>query len=87
MAPRRPVGLTPRGGGSWGIVASGRIELLVKTLAAVSEESGFQRGGYGSRGLREGRFGANDALGEKACSVGRKRVYVFNRWKDKRKFP
>ena len=49
-----------------GVIASGRIELLVVTTensvpkplrhVAVSEESGFGSGGQGSRGLLEGRF-------------------------------
>ena len=45
----------------------------------VSEKSGSSSGDNGFRGLLKGRFRANDALGEKECSVGRQWVYIFNR--------
>ena len=55
---------------------------------AVSEKSGSISGENGFRGLLEGRFGGNDTLGEKKlCSVGRKRVYNFNRREVKKLIP
>lgn len=46
---------------------------------AVFEKSSSNSGDNGFRGLREGRFGADDPCGEKIVLVGRKWVYIFNR--------
>jgi hypothetical protein len=78
-----------------GIVAAGWIVVVTteksvpKTLRhlAVSEESGFRSGGHGLRGFGEGRFGADDVLGEKACSLGPQWVYIFTCRKAKTLIP
>jgi hypothetical protein len=54
---------------------------------AVSEKSGSGSGDNGFRGFRDGRFGANHPPGGKMCTVGRKRVYIFNRRMAKKLIP
>jgi hypothetical protein len=54
---------------------------------AVSEKSGSGSGDSGLRGLLDGRFAADQPLGERMCSVGRKWVYIINRREDKKLIP
>ena len=54
---------------------------------AVSEKPGSSSGDNGFRGLLEGRFGADDSVGEKIVLAGRKWVYIFNRRKAKKLIP
>jgi hypothetical protein len=46
---------------------------------AVSEKSGSGSGDSGLRGLLDGRFAADNPLGDGMRSVGCKWVYIFNR--------
>ena len=96
MAPRHPVGLTPRGGGIWGIVASGKIELLVVTTEKSVPKTHWQRylknlaTGEVATSRKHFWMGGSEqaALSEKkVCSVAPKCVYIFNRRRAKKEIP
>ena len=84
---QRMAALTIRSGLSHRFVAMKKSIPGKTPKEAVSERSGSSRGDNGFRGLREGRFGADDPPGEKLCSVGRKGEYIFNRRKTKNLIP
>ena len=79
---QRMAALTIRSGLSHRFVAMKKSSPGKTPKEAVSERSGSSRGDNGFRGLLEGRFGADDAPGEKTVLIWTQRGVYFQSSED-----